>query len=85
VYGKPIEIGGHPLEAALPHRGLPDLGQNGSVVTLSRATPVTVTFSIGDVHVYALGAEHVRITRPDGDREVVGFEQGRRLAHELAR
>jgi ribonuclease HI len=34
--------------------------------------------------VYALGQDRFRITWPKGDREVEGYDEADRLAHELA-
>jgi hypothetical protein len=39
---------------------------------------------IGEVAVYALVEDRVRVVSPDGEREVEGFEPARQLAHELA-
>jgi hypothetical protein len=40
--------------------------------------------SVGEVAVFALGGDRFRIASPDGEREVAGFDQARKLAHELA-
>jgi hypothetical protein len=36
------------------------------------------------VAVFALGGQHFRVTWPEGEREVEGFEEAQRLAEELA-
>jgi len=38
---------------------------------------------VGEVGVYALGEDRFRLVWPGSEREVEGFEQARRLAHEL--
>ena len=43
-----------------------------------------VHVSIGAVSVWSRGHERFRIESPAGDEEVVGFEEARRRAHELA-
>jgi hypothetical protein len=40
--------------------------------------------TVGEVAVYALGEDRYRLTAPEGEREVEGFESARQLAHELA-
>jgi len=40
--------------------------------------------TVGEVGAFALGDDRFRITSPGRVREVEGFEQARRLAHELA-
>jgi len=40
--------------------------------------------TIGEVEVFALGNDRFRIEPPAGAEEVVGFEEARRRAHELA-
>ena len=40
--------------------------------------------TIGAVSVWALGNDRFRIESPAGDEEVVGFEEARRRARELA-
>jgi len=39
--------------------------------------------SVGEIAVYALEGDRFRITWPEGEREVEGFEPARQLAHEL--
>jgi hypothetical protein len=41
--------------------------------------------TIGSVSVWTLGRDRFRLEKPDGAREVDGFERARELAHELAR
>jgi hypothetical protein len=40
--------------------------------------------TVGDVGVTSLGRERFRVVCPDGEREVEGFDDARRLAHHLA-
>lgn len=40
--------------------------------------------TIGEVSVFALGDDRFRITWPDGERQVEGFERAEELADELA-
>jgi hypothetical protein len=39
--------------------------------------------TIGEVGAFALGGDRFRITWPDGEREIEGFDLARRLAREL--
>jgi hypothetical protein len=38
----------------------------------------------GNVAVWALGSERFTVRAPDGERQITGFEEARRTAHEVA-
>ncbi len=45
---------------------------------------LTIDSPRGAVAVQSLGAERFRVSAPDHEQEVVGFEEARSAAHELA-